>query len=80
MPTSDYYFTSIHPEPIIIPTHWRNNSWPEFQQAAAKDPTHQQADPLQPEETCIYPWMLSPTQVPVLDLTHTKITSTAELE
>ena len=37
-------------------------------------------EPLQPGETCVYPWMLSPTQIPVLDLTNTKITSTTELE
>ena len=80
MPTLDYYFTSIQHEPIIIPTHCGNNFWPKSQQAAARDPTPQQVDPPQPGETCIYPWMLSPTQVPVLDLTNTTVTSTADLE
>ena len=80
MPTSDYYFTSIKPEPIVIATHWGNNSQPTSEQAAVKDPIHQEADLLQPGETCIYPWILSSTQVPVLDLTNTKVTSTTELE
>ena len=80
MSTSDFYFTNIKPESIIIPTHWENNSPPAEDQAGARDPTHQEADSLQPEETCIYPWMLSSTQVPVLDLTNTKVTSTSDLE
>ena len=77
MPTSDYYFTNIQPEPVIIPTHWGNNSWPKPQQAAARDPTQEQADTLQPG---ICPSMLTAKQVPVLDLTNSMITSTADLE
>ena len=80
MPTWDYYFTSIQPEPIIIPTHWGNNSQPEPQQAAARDPTQQQTDTLQPGKTHKYPCMLSAKQVPVLDLTNTIITSATDLE
>ena len=80
MPTSDYYFTSIQPEPIIIPTHQGNNSWPAPQQTAARDPTQQQADTLQPGETWVYPSMLTGKQVPVLDLTNSTITSVADLE
>ena len=76
----DYYFTSIQPEPIIIPTHWGNNSWPQHQQAAARDPTQQQAETLQSGKTCIYPSMLATKQVPALDLTNTTITSTADLQ
>ena len=37
MPTSDYYFTNIQPDPIIIPSHRGNNSSSTPQQAAAKD-------------------------------------------
>ena len=44
MPTSDYYFTNIQPDPIIIPPHRGNNSSSTPQQAAAKDPIPQQTD------------------------------------
>ena len=37
MPTSDYYFTNIKPDPIVIPPHRGNNSSSTPQQAAAKD-------------------------------------------
>ena len=37
MPTSDYYFTNIQPDPIIVPPHRGNNSSSTPQQAAAKD-------------------------------------------
>ena len=42
MPTSDYYFTNIKPDPIIIPPHRGNNSSSIPQQVAAKDPIPQQ--------------------------------------
>ena len=37
IPTSDYYFTNIQPDPIIIPPHRGNNSSSTPQQVAAKD-------------------------------------------
>ena len=37
MPTSDYYFTNIQPDPIVIPLHRGNNSSSTSQQGAAKD-------------------------------------------
>ena len=37
MPTTDYYFTNIQPDSIIIPPHRGNNSSSTSQQAAAKD-------------------------------------------
>ena len=37
MSTSDYYFTNIQPDPIIIPPHRGNNSSSTPQQVAAKD-------------------------------------------
>ena len=37
MPTLDYYFTNIQPDPIIIPPHRGNNSISTPQQVAAKD-------------------------------------------
>ena len=80
MPTSDYYFTNIQPDPIIIPPHSGNNSSSTPQQVAAKDPIPQQTDTLKPGKTRVYPSMLAEKQVPVLDLTNSTITSTADLQ
>ena len=51
MAISDYHFTNIQPDPIIIPPHRGNNSSSTPQQAAAKDPIPQQTDTLKPGET-----------------------------
>ena len=59
MPTSDYYFTNIQPDPIIIPPCRGNNSSSTSQQAAAKDQIPQQTDTLRPGETRVYPSMLA---------------------
>ena len=80
MPTSDYYFTNIQPDPIIIPPHRGNNSSSTSQQAAAKDQIPQQTDTLKPGKTRVYPSMLAEKQVPVLDLTNSTITSEADLQ
>ena len=80
MLTSDYYFTNIQPDPIIIPPHRGNNSSSTPQQAAAKDQIPQQTDTLRPGETRVYPSMLAEKQVPVLDLTNSTITSAADLQ
>ena len=80
MPTSDYYFTNIQPDPIIIPPHRGNNSSSTPQQVAAKDQIPQQTDTLKPGETRVYPSMLAAKQVPVLDLTNSTITSAADLQ
>ena len=80
MPTSDYYFTNIKPDPIIIPPHRGNNSSSTPQQVAAKDPIPQQTDTLKPGKTRVYPSMLAEKQVPVLDLTNSTITSAADLQ
>ena len=48
MSTSDYYFTNIQPDPIIIPPHRGNNSSSTSQQVAAKDQIPQQTDTLKP--------------------------------
>ena len=80
MPTLDYYFTNIQPDPIIIPPHRGNNSSSTPQQAAAKDPIPQQTDTLKPGKTRVYPSMLAEKQVPVLDLTNSTITSAADLQ
>ena len=80
MLTSDYYFTNIQPDPIIIPPHRENNSNSISHQAAAKDQIPQQTDALRPGETRVYPSMLAEKQVPVLDLTNSTITSEADLQ
>ena len=80
MPISDYCFTNIQPDPIIIPPHRGNNSSSTPQWAAAKDPIPQQTDTLKPGKTRVYPSMLAEKQVPVLDLTNSTITSAADLQ
>ena len=80
MPTTDYFFTSIKPEPIIVSSHRGNHSKPTAQQAATQDQVSQQTHPLRPGETRVYPSMLADKQVPVLNLTKSSITSQADLQ
>ena len=80
MPTTDYFFTSIKPEPIIVSSHRGNRSKLTAQQAATPDQVSQQTNPLQPGETRVYPSMLADKQVPVLNLTESSITSQADLQ
>ena len=80
MPTTDYYFMNIQPEPIIVSPHRRNHSEQTAQHAATKDLVLQQTHPLRPGETRVYPSMLADKQVPVLDLTKSTITSQADLQ
>ena len=80
MPTTDYFFTNIQPEPIIVPPNRRNHSELTAQHTATKDPVSQQTHPLQPGETRVYPSMLADKKVPVLDLTNSTITSQADLQ
>ena len=80
IPTSDYYFTNIQPDPIVIPPHSENNSGSTSQHAAAKDQIPQQTDTLRPGKTRVYPSMLAEKQVPVLNLTNSTITSEADLQ
>ena len=80
MPTTDYFFMSIQPEPIIVSPHRGNHSEPTAQQAATKDQVLQQFHPLRPGKTRVYPSMLADKQVPVLNLTESTITSQADLE
>ena len=54
MPTSDYYFTNIQPDPIVIPPHRENNPSSTSQQAATKDQIPQQTDTLKPGKTRVY--------------------------
>ena len=80
MPTTDYFFTSIKPEPIIVSCHRENHSKPTAQQAATQDQVLQQTHPLWPGETRVYPSMLADKQVSVLNLTKSSITSQADLQ
>ena len=66
MPTTDYFITSIKPEPIVVTHHRTHHSEPIVQQAATQDPVSQQTHPLQPGKTRVYPSMLTNKQVPVL--------------
>ena len=79
MPTTDYYFMNIQPDPITIPPHRGNNPDLTSQHAATKDQISQQTQPLRPGKTRVYPSMLADKQVPVLDsptpLSHHKWTS-----
>ena len=80
MPTTNYFFTSIKPAPIVVTRPAANHNKPTEQQAATQDPVSQQNHPLQPGETRVYPSMLTNKQVPVLNLTETSITSQADLQ
>ena len=80
MPTTDYYFTNIQPDPTTIPPNRGNNSDLTSQHVATKDQIPQQTHPLRPGKTRVYPSMLADKQVPVLDLTNSTITSQADLQ
>ena len=80
MPTTDYYFTNIQPEPITVSPHRRNHSKQTAKHTATKDPVSQQTHPLQPGKTRVYPSMLAEKQVPVLNLTVATINSQADLQ
>ena len=80
MPTTDYFFTNIKPEPVVVTHHGAHHSKPTAQQAATQDPVSQQIHPLWPGKTRVYPSMLVDKQVPVLNLTESSITSQADLQ
>ena len=80
IPTTDYYFTNIQPETIIVSPHRGIHSELTVQHAAPKDKVSQQTHPLQPGKTRVYLSMLADKQVPVLDLTNSTITSQADLQ
>ena len=77
---TDYFVTNIEPAPIIVerPAVHQNKSPP--QQPVNEDTVSQQTHPQQPEETRIYPSMLTKRQVPVLNLTESNIASHADLQ
>ena len=78
--TTDYFFTNIEPALKIVkrPAVHQNKSPP--QPPASGDTISQQTHPQQPDETRIYPSMLTNRQVPVLNLTETNITSHTDLQ
>ena len=80
MPTTDYFFTNIKPAPIVVTHPTAHHNKPTAQEVTTQDPVSQQAHPLQPGKTRVYPSMLTNKQVPVLNLTKTSITSQADLE
>ena len=77
---TDYFFTNIEPAPIVVkcPAVHQNKSL--SQQPTSGDIISQQTHPQQPDETRIYPSMLTNRRVPVLNLTETNITSHADLQ
>ena len=80
MPTTDYFFTSIKPTPIVVTSPAADHNKSTEQQAATPDSVSQQTHPLRPGKTRVYPSMLTNKQVPVLNLTETSITSQADLQ
>ena len=80
MQTTDYFFTSIKPAPIVVTSPAAHHNKPTAQQSVTQDPVSQQTHPLWPGETRVYPSMLTNRQVPVLNLTETSITSQADLQ
>ena len=80
MHTTDYFFTSIKPEPIVVTRHRENHIKLTAQQTATQDPVSQQTHPLWPGKTRVYPSMLADKQVPMLNLTKSDITSQADLQ
>ena len=80
MPATDYFFTSIKPEPIIVSLHRGNHSKLSVKQAANQDQVSQKTHPLHPGKTRVYTSMLADKQVPVLNLTEMTITSQADLQ
>ena len=80
MPTTDYFFTSIKPEPIVVTHHRANHNKLTAQQVATQDPVSQQTYPLWPGKTRVYPSMIADKPVPVVNLTESSITSQADLQ
>ena len=78
MQTTDYFFTSIKPTPVVVTHPAAHHNKPTAQQAVTQDPVSQQTHPLQPGKTRVYPSMLTNKQVPVLNLTKISITSQAD--
>ena len=77
---TDYFFTNIEPTLIIVEPPAAHQNKSTSQQPVSGDTISQQTHLQQPKETRIHPSMLINRQVPVLNLTETKITSHANLQ
>ena len=77
---TNYFFTNIEPALIIIERPAAHQNKSTSQQPVNGDTVSQQTHPQQPDETRIHPSMFINRQVPVLNLTETKITSHANLQ
>ena len=78
--TTDYFFTNIEPKPIIVEHSAAHHSTSTSQQTFNRDKVSQQTHPQQPDETRIHPSMIINRQLPVLNLTDTKITSHTDIQ
>ena len=78
--TTDYFFTNIEPKLIIVEHPAAPHSTSTSQQTLNRDEISQQTHPQQPDKTRIHPSMITNRQVPVLNLTDTKIASHADLQ
>ena len=79
MPTADYYFSSIQPDPVVIPPCPENNDMVSTKQHQSEDPIPEDPSPLRPGETRVYPTAIATNKTPVLDLTNTTVTSKLDL-
>ena len=77
--TTDYYFSSIELDPIVIPPHPKNNNSSSTKQHYPQDPIPEDPSPLRPGEIQVYPSDISTNKIPVLDLTNTAVTSELNL-
>ena len=55
MPTADYYFTNIKPDPILIPPHTEKKDTAPISQPPAEDTIQDDLPPLKPGEMRVYP-------------------------
>ena len=53
--TTDYFFMSIKPAPIVVTRPTAHHNKPTAHQSVTQDPVSQQTHPLQPGETRVYP-------------------------
>ena len=64
MQTTDYFFTSIKPAPLVVTHPAAHHNKPTVQQAVTQDPISHQTHPLWPGKTRVYRSMLTNKQVP----------------
>ena len=79
MPTADYYFSNIKPDPIVIPPCSENKDAALTKQQQVEDPISEDQSPLKPGETRVSPSAILTNTRPVLDITNTTVTSELDL-